>query len=96
MVPDPPLSRATTVYVRASAVSATSAKRRTWLLRAHGVDARSQWMRSQASCLAPSHTGGARCVGGCRMGVLPDLSAASLHPFVTDHVEPGATVITEA
>jgi len=34
--------------------------------------------------------------GRCRMRVLPDLSAASLHPFVTDHVEPGATVVTDA
>jgi transposase-like protein len=34
--------------------------------------------------------------GRCRMRVLPDVSAASLHLFVTDHVEPGATVITDA
>ena len=34
--------------------------------------------------------------GRCRMRVLQDLSAASLHPFVTDHVEPQATVITDA
>jgi transposase-like protein len=34
--------------------------------------------------------------GRCRMRVLPDLSATSLHPFVTDHVEPGATVVTDA
>ncbi len=34
--------------------------------------------------------------GRCRMRVLQDVSAASLHPFVTDHVEPGATVITDA
>jgi transposase-like protein len=34
--------------------------------------------------------------GRCRMRVLADLSAASLHPFVTDHIEPGATVITDA
>jgi ISXO2-like transposase domain len=27
---------------------------------------------------------------------LADVSAASLHPFVADHVEPGATVITDA
>lgn len=26
----------------------------------------------------------------------PDLSAASLHPFITAHVEPGSTVITDA
>lgn len=31
----------------------------------------------------------------CRMAVLTDASAASLHPFVTDHVEPGARVITD-
>jgi transposase-like protein len=34
--------------------------------------------------------------GRCRMAILTDGSAASLHPFVTDHVEPGATVITDA
>src|SRR5450759_2941387 len=34
--------------------------------------------------------------GRCRMGILRDGSAASRHPFVTEHVEPGATVITEA
>jgi transposase-like protein len=33
--------------------------------------------------------------GRCRMMPLADASAASLHPFVTDHVEPGATVITD-
>ena len=35
-------------------------------------------------------------MGRCRMRVLSDASAASLHPFVTDHVELGATVITDA
>jgi transposase-like protein len=34
--------------------------------------------------------------GRCRMAPLADASAASLHSFVTDHVEPGATVITDA
>jgi transposase-like protein len=34
--------------------------------------------------------------GRCRMAILPDASAASLHPFVTGHVTPGATVITDA
>ena len=34
--------------------------------------------------------------GRCRMTILPDASAASLHPFVTGHVAPGATVITDA
>jgi hypothetical protein len=29
------------------------------------------------------------------MAPLADASAASLHAFVTDHVEPGATVITD-
>ena len=29
------------------------------------------------------------------MAPLADASSASLHPFVTDHVEPGATVITD-
>ena len=33
--------------------------------------------------------------GRCRMASLPDASAASLHLFVTDHVEPGARVITD-
>jgi transposase-like protein len=36
-----------------------------------------------------------RGYGRCRMAVLPDASAASLHGFVTDNVEPGATVITD-
>jgi len=36
-----------------------------------------------------------RGYGRCRMGLLADGSAASLHPFVVDHVEPGATVITD-
>lgn len=34
--------------------------------------------------------------GRCRMAILADASAASLRPFVTAHVEPGATVITDA
>jgi transposase-like protein len=34
--------------------------------------------------------------GRCRMMPLADASAASLHPFVTGNVEPGATVITDA
>ena len=35
--------------------------------------------------------------GRCRMRVLSDVSAASLHPLRHyDHVEPGATVITDA
>ena len=29
------------------------------------------------------------------MAILADASAASLHPFVTDNVTPGATVITD-
>src|SRR5664279_411569 len=37
-----------------------------------------------------------RGYGRCRMMILRDGSAASLHPFVTEHVEPGATVITDA
>jgi transposase-like protein len=35
-------------------------------------------------------------LGRCRMGPLADASATSLQAFVTDHVEPGATVITDA
>src|SRR5664280_1106559 len=34
-------------------------------------------------------------LGRCRMAPLPDASATSLHAFVTDHVEPGSTVITD-
>jgi len=33
--------------------------------------------------------------GRCRMAILDDGSAASLHPFVTDSVAPGAKVITD-
>lgn len=33
--------------------------------------------------------------GSARIAILPDASAASLHPFVTGHVEPGTTVITD-
>jgi transposase-like protein len=35
-------------------------------------------------------------LGRCRMAILTDASAASLHPFVTAHVQPGATIITDA
>lgn len=35
-------------------------------------------------------------IGRCRMAPLADASADSLHAFVTDHVEPGSTVITDA
>jgi transposase-like protein len=35
-------------------------------------------------------------IGRCRMALLDDASSASLHPFITSHVEPGATVITDA
>src|SRR5213078_685389 len=35
-------------------------------------------------------------IGRCRMALLADGSSASLHPFVTGHVAPGATVITDA
>jgi transposase-like protein len=34
--------------------------------------------------------------GRCRMAVIDDGSAASLRPFVTAHVEPGATLVTDA
>jgi transposase-like protein len=33
--------------------------------------------------------------GRCRIAPLSDASSASLHAFVSDHVEPGATVITD-
>ena len=35
-------------------------------------------------------------LGRCRIAPVADGSAASLHAFVTDHVEPGATVVTDA
>jgi transposase-like protein len=35
-------------------------------------------------------------IGRCRMAVLADGSAGSLHPFITGAVEPGSTVITDA
>jgi len=35
-------------------------------------------------------------LGRCRVASLDDASAASLHPFVAAHVEPGAIVITDA
>ncbi len=34
-------------------------------------------------------------LGRCRMAPLADASGPSLHAFVTDHVEPGAVVITD-
>ena len=37
-----------------------------------------------------------RGMGRCRMAPLADASAKSLHAFVTDHIEPDATVITDA
>ena len=37
-----------------------------------------------------------RGYGRVRMAMLADASAASLHRFVTDNVEPGATVVTDA
>ncbi len=51
---------------------------------------RSPWSASRSSSMSP---GG---YGRCRMAILADGSAASLHPFVTEHVEPGATVIADA
>lgn len=33
--------------------------------------------------------------GRCRIAILADGSASSLHPFVVAHVEPGATVVTD-
>lgn len=44
--------------------------------------------------VAVEHRG--RGHGRCRMAILADVSSNSLHPFVTDHVQPGATVITDA
>jgi transposase-like protein len=39
---------------------------------------------------------GPKKIGRCRMQILEDASATSLHAFVKDHVEPGSTVITDA
>jgi transposase-like protein len=36
-----------------------------------------------------------RGYGRCRMAILTDASASSLHPFVTAHVEPGALAVTD-
>lgn len=36
-----------------------------------------------------------RGFGRCRMGILEDASAATLHPFVADNIALGATVITD-
>ena len=36
-----------------------------------------------------------RGYGRSRMAILPDGSAASLHSFITDHIEPGSHVITD-
>src|SRR5438552_14299833 len=36
-----------------------------------------------------------RGYGRCRMTIISDGSAASLHPFVTGNVEPGTTVVTD-
>jgi len=33
--------------------------------------------------------------GRCRMRVIPDGSASTLHPFITDNIAPGSTVITD-
>ena len=38
---------------------------------------------------------GPKGFGRCRMAILADGSADSLHPFVTANVEPGATVVTD-
>jgi len=34
-------------------------------------------------------------VGRCRMGILDDASADSIHPFIVDNVEKGSTLITD-
>jgi transposase-like protein len=43
-----------------------------------------------------AEVGAPKGIGRCRMAVLADASAASLHPFVTGAIEPGSTVITDA
>ena len=34
-------------------------------------------------------------LGRCRISPLADVSGESLHRFVMDHVEPGATIVTD-
>ena len=34
-------------------------------------------------------------LGRCRIQPIADASSASLHPFVTDHIAPGATIVTD-
>jgi len=46
------------------------------------------------TCIAVE-VNGPKGLGRCRMAPIEDASASSLHAFVTDHVEPGSTVITD-
>lgn len=46
------------------------------------------------TCIAVENRG-PKGLGRCRMAPLADASAASLHAFVTEYVEPGSTVITD-
>lgn len=34
-------------------------------------------------------------VGRCRMSIIPDASSASIHPFITENIEEGSTLITD-
>ncbi|MGH7747728.1 MAG: transposase, partial [Candidatus Dormibacteria bacterium] len=54
----------------------------------HGIQVPASWQ--------PPKVHQPRGYGRVRMAILTDASAASLHPFVTDNVEPGTTVITDA
>nr|WP_275670112.1 transposase [Kribbella speibonae] len=56
---------------------------------AGGPEARKPWSAWRASSQNP------RGYGRCRMKILTDTSAATLQPFVTEHVEPGSTLITD-
>jgi len=37
-----------------------------------------------------------KCFGRSRMRIIPDASAESLHPFVSEHIVPGTNLITDA
>jgi len=36
-----------------------------------------------------------RKIGRCRIGIIEDGSAKSIHPFIVDNIEPGSTLITD-
>jgi len=74
-----------------------------WIILASEFTIRGRWASSRPGS-GPMPTAWTTCggcagrtgLGRCRMAPLADASAVSLHAFVTDHVAPGATVITDA